>query len=101
MIGDIVERHTGPFRVCNEQGDPNGTFGFTSYQPVEGPKTKKQTEYCVSLALIEQRRLEREAKLRERVESCYAALPKNELGVPYHKVLIDLIVDLIHEESEG
>jgi hypothetical protein len=74
---------------------PDGWIaGFASYTSVEGPPTKEQQKYRDYLAESARRAKVKAERLRERIEA-----RTRQFGVVDSK-LTDLIVDLIHEESE-
>jgi hypothetical protein len=89
--GEIVETDTGPHFVV--QNSCYGNIGFASLNPVEGPPTKTQQEYRDYHAEQKRRAEAKAAALRERIRN------RIEPDLSEEK-LIDLIVDLIHEESE-
>ena len=113
-IGDIVEQQNGPCRVTSYEEPRLVTHqrqkmlcGFTSYEPVEGPPTKEQHAYCEDIRQREEHQRTKAAALRKRIitrldqEISPSILPHwdgsdNKFITP----LVDLIVDLIHEESE-
>lgn len=108
-VGDIIEQENGPFRVASTSAFPPGKYrtdigficGFTSYEPVEGPPTKKQHEYREEERQAKECREAAAAALRERIKNrCLTELPMKYQIPREIPELVDLIVDLIHEESE-
>lgn len=104
-VGDIVEQINGPYCIVNHHYPRVGSFGFTSYKPVEGPLTKRQHDYREYCRQNDERRdaaaLVLRTRIHQRIESEIGArIIPGDTSKEAIKPLIDLIVDLIHEESE-